>query len=1314
MAVDGSNKDFSSGRRILIVDDDRDSIESLNEVLKSRGYLTEAAKGVEEACNKIEDFDADVALVNVCLGGERGIDLLSWLRGKRPTLICVMMVLREAADTAIEAIQEGAYDYLQKPLEERELLATLDRCFERIRLENEREAAEHAIREKSRELTDTNRRLRAIVKSTGKLTAASKIKEMGRILLEEFKENMDVEGGSLYIIEDDSLILAHSLDPGHAAEKIPLPLEKGTILEKALREGGATLIEDIEKAGGLKKSGWNGYKDGSLLVFSLNDSTDEIKGIITLHNKARSSFNDKDSEMGQILASFSYEALRAAGALEEVKKGRENLQTLFDTMEDLLFIYQYDGKIVHVNPAVERRLGYPIEELLGTDFNNLLSIGRGQNKDKIAGALFKGNSGIYAVPLLKTDKTSIPVEAKCTRGRWGGDDVVFCICRDISKRILAEEALKRSEEKYRDIIENAVDVIFTIDLKGAFLQVNDSFLRESGYRRDEIIGKNSLTTTHPDDYSILREALKESLKGNSFEAEIRAIDKKGDYKWFSTITRPVKDRGGSVVSINIVARNINDRVLTERALIESEDKYRTLVDSAKEAILVLQDNLVKFSNPKTVEISGYSEEELASIPLEKFIHPEDLEEVLSRYFKEINGEDFLKPNLYRLLRKDGSIRWVEGTGISITWDGKPASLTFLSDVTEKKKAEEALVESEEKYRILVEQANDGIIIVQEKKIKYVNRRVCEIGGYDANEIIDTDFFDFVHPDEADKVSANYRNRISGKYVPSTYESAAKHKNGRRVDVEFNASMIMYRGEPAILIIIRDITERKAAEEALKESEERYRNLFQSSRDTIYLSTIGGRFEDINQAGEKLFGYARDELLNMDLKDIYKDPDYRKEIQEALNREGFLTDYEITFRKKDGTFIETLVTSSVRRDETGEIIGYQGIIKDMTEKKSLEAQLVQTQKMEALGTLAGGMAHNFNNILVGIMGYSEYLLIKKDEDDPDYKALKTIYDGTLRASDLTKQLLNIARGEEYKFTNLNLNDVVERILPLISGIFEKSITIETCLEEDLLTIKGDRGHLEQCLLNLCINSKDAMPMGGRLIIETRSKLLDEDFVRMHIGAKKGDYVVLTVTDTGIGMTKDVKERIFEPFFSTKEHKGGTGMGLSTIYGIMQKHSGIITVYSEVGEGSSFKLYFPAIPEAAKAADSEMDIGKAAGDETLLIIDDEAIVVDMWSDFLKDTGYKVITATNGEEGIGLFTEMRDEIDLVILDYVLPGMSGMETFRKLKEIDPDVKVLISSGYTENGKAKDILMEGGDGFIQKPARLNDLNGKIREILDK
>ena len=577
------------------------------------------------------------------------------------------------------------------------------------------------------------------------------------------------------------------------------------------------------------------------------------------------------------------------------------------------------------------------------------------------------------------------------------------------------------------------------------------------------------------------------------------------------------------------------------------------------------------------------------MPFVELVHTDDLEYVAKRYERIIDGEDLIDPNIYRVFNKDGSIRWVEGTGVSIVWEGNPATLSFFLDVTE----------------------------------------------------------------------------------------------------------------------------RELAREAHWELEDKFQNLFESSQDTLYFTSIEGRFVDINPAGEKLFGYTRDELLELNILDIYEDKKERDKFQKEIEGQGFVKDYEITFKRRDGATIDCSITSTIRKDRDGGVMGYQGIMKDVTDKKRMEAQIVQSQKMEAIGALAGGMAHNFNNILVGIMGYSEYLLSRVEEDAPEYKALKTIFDGTVRASELTGQLLNVARGEEFCPTKLYLNDVVRRVLPLISGTFDKSIEIKTDLDNSLEVIDGDIGQLEQCILNLCINARDAMPTGGKLIIETSNQSLDENFVRTHLGAQVGDYVILSVSDTGIGISHEVKEHIFEPFYTTKEHKGGTGMGLSTVYGIVKRHGGIVTVYSEVGEGSLFRLYFPVVSGNVEKSFSTKKKGESGGGEIILLIDDEPIVRDMWGDFLNDQGYRVIYAEDGGEGIKIFRENKDEIDLVILDFIMPGYGGGETFSRLKEIDPDVRVLLTSGYSENGRAGEVVEVGAMGFIQKPAQLTELAEKIREILN-
>jgi hypothetical protein len=353
-------------------------------------------------------------------------------------------------------------------------------------------------------------------------------------------------------------------------------------------------------------------------------------------------------------------------------------------------------------------------------------------------------------------------------------------------------------------------------------------------------------------------------------------------------------------------------------------------------------------------------------------------------------------------------------------------------------------------------------------------------------------------------------------------------------------------------------------------------------------------------------------------------------------------------------------------------------------------------------------------MVGIMGYSEFLMMSKDNDDPDYKALSIIHEGTVRASELTKQLLNISRGGKFNLVTIRLNQVIERILPLVSGTFDKSIALKTHLAPDLMTIEGDMSQIEQCLLNLCINARDAMPEGGSLIIETYNQVLDDDFVKSHFGARVGPHVVVTISDTGTGIPLEIRDHIFEPFFTTKHQLGGTGMGLATVYGIIRSHNGVISVYTEIGKGTSFKLYFPVALGSAEEEILHRETSQSMPGMTILLIDDEPVVREVWGDFLTQKGYRVITAEDGLVGIERFEARKGKIDLVILDLVMPNLGGKETLAALRKVNPTVKVLVTSGYSENGQAGEIVNLGIDGFIQKPSQLTHLESEIVRILRK
>ncbi|MBA7613021.1 Sensor kinase CckA [subsurface metagenome] len=523
------------------------------------------------------------------------------------------------------------------------------------------------------------------------------------------------------------------------------------------------------------------------------------------------------------------------------------------------------------------------------------------------------------------------------------------------------------------------------------------------------------------------------------------------------------------------------------------------------------------------------------------------------------------------------------------------------------------------------------------------------------------------------------------------------------------------GEEAIQAIMYDITERKQSDKALRESEEKYRTLFEESKDVIFICTPDGKFLDINPAGVKLFGYSSEEeilKINID-KELYFDSSIRKAVKRNLDQQGFVKNYDILLKRKDGQHITVVMTANTVMDENGKVAAYRGIMRDITERKKMEQQLIQAQKMENIGTLAGGIAHDFNNILCSILGFASLMKIKISKDHPFFNYIDTIEKSAQRAAELTNQLLAFSRGGKYVLEPINLNSIGNDILKIITQTFDRSIEIETYLYDQLPTIEVDSGQIHQAVMNLCLNARDAMLDGGKLIIETDEVTLTEEYIKTHMGARQGRYVILSVTDTGIGIAKEAQHRIFEPFFTTKETGKGTGLGLAMVYGVVKNHGGYVSVYSEKDEGTTFKVYLP-VSGKPKAKRLEEDIEMRGGDELILIVDDEESIRFLAKDILEGHGYTVLSAENGAKAINVYTKNRDEIDLVILDIVMPKMGGEKTFLRLKKINPEVKVLLSTGYSQNGKAKKILDSGVKGFIQKPYQVNKLLSKVRSVLDK
>ncbi|MGV8080090.1 MAG: PAS domain S-box protein [Syntrophales bacterium] len=595
-------------------------------------------------------------------------------------------------------------------------------------------------------------------------------------------------------------------------------------------------------------------------------------------------------------------------------------------------------------------------------------------------------------------------------------------------------------------------------------------------------------------------------------------------------------------------------------------------------------------NPAMARIFGYGSPEemqrtVTDMARQHFVDPAErrkIRDIIEKTDQLVNLETMV-------YRKDRQIIWVSGNVRCVRDEGGRILYYegVITDVSERKEMERALMNSEEEYRLLVENALDAVFVVQDGTMKFANRVAEDVLGYTRDEIADLPFTVFIHPDDRGLVFERYQKRLRKEEVPPLYEFRAVNREGRELSVQINSIPVMWKGKPGALCFVRDISTRK----------------------------------------------------------------------------------------------------------------------------ELEKRLLQAQKMEAIGTLAGGIAHDFNNLLMGIQGYASLLLQELGEGNPLRERVRGIEAQVKNGADLARQLLGFARGGKYQVSPTDINDIIGKTSSLF-GRTRREITIHTNLQKGLWAANLDRSQIEQVLLNLYVNASQAMPAGGSLYLHTCNIVFEREEAQS-LGLPAGRYVRIGVTDMGVGMDDKTKARIFEPFFTTKEMGRGTGLGLATVYGIVTGHGGAIQVYSDKGQGTTFHIFFPTTEEQAiKESERVMAEEMKKGSGTILIVDDEEVVATVAGEMLEHLGYRVIVAKSGKEALEVFTARRDEIDLVLLDMIMPKMSGGETFDQLKAMDPGVRVILSSGYSIDGEARQILNRGCRGFINKPYSLQMLSEKMREAL--
>ncbi len=1095
----------------------------------------------------------------------------------------------------------------------------------------------------------------------------------------------------------------------------------------------------------------------------------------------------KESERHGLLAKARQRQLQIK--LNQRKIFASRYRNLFDHSNDAIFIHDLDGKIIDVNKRALKLFEYRKTELLKLNIKDIHPPYTWEKSAEAFAQIQKTGAIEFEIDFQKKSGQTFTAEVSSSIFKVGKQKIVQGIVRDVSERKRMEEQLRSSQRQLHSIIRAVPDIIYRVDKHSRITFISDS-IREYGYDPAELIGKNIFELIHPDDWERARYRVNERRTGDRRTRyfEIRLKTRNHKYVPFDIHARglyeePVflleaeglystdKPQSNSFIGSQGIARDITERKIAEKVLIESEKKLNAILSSMVDTVLL-------FNEQGTI-MSAYVHQNGFSISPDTVVGKkfnEVLPEHTHQKFQEILD-----------LNKDGIIAEYEfclGTDDKKVWYSAKVSPTFqkehysgsvavIREITGRKQAEDTLKLKIKQSEMLLETARHISASLNLKEVltqiairakTILNASSCVIytlsdHGQKLQPVVNlnsdmvtktTPSFSveenctnlaikarkgmIFNPHElkngkcqsSTESSSDLQNVIAAPFIlqESVLGAMCLIRSGSLFSQEdlslaetfASYAAIALRNAQAHQELQREVKERLQAEKSRYESEERYRQFFEEDLTGDYISTADGRLIACNPAFLKIFGFtSREEALATNVVSLYPDPADRQKFLNLLKEKQKLEYHQMELRRRDGRTVYIIANMAGKFDEKGNLTEIKGYLFDNTQQKLLEEQFRQAQKMEAIGRLAGGVAHDFNNLLTIINGYSDLILHRLPADDALIKDIKQIKQAGEKASRLTNQLLAFSRRQLLQPKLINLNTIVMDINKMLRRLIGEDIELILILDPNLGVIKADPGQIEQVIMNLAVNARDAMPNGGKLTIETANTLLEKDYLHKNIPVQPaGNYVTLSVTDTGKGMDEETLGHIFEPFFTTKEHGKGTGLGLSTVYGIVKQSEGFIWVDSEMGKGSTFKIYFPRIWEQISQVSAPPRTNKSLeGKETILLVEDEQMVRELATRILTEKGYQVLQASRGETALEISKNYGQTIDLMITDIVMPGISGKKLAAEIKKDRPNLKVLYISGYTNEIPTHQNFIEEQLDFLQKPFLPEKFLSQVREILD-